>query len=182
MKPSLAVCLLVLVGCTSSAPLGHEELLVHWAVVEPDAKQRQALALLARLPAASKHQSGWTYDEGGARERLKVRFTAEPLRVQLGSAVALPLGPEFDNRIAVERGTQPESYALRWDLSRAGMDGRLEARTELAPREEIFYFSIPPRDSAEPVLLIFLALHGPALDAAPKRRSCCPEERAQSER
>jgi hypothetical protein len=62
------------------------------------------------------------------------------------------------------------------------MDGRLEARTELAPREELFYFSIPPRGSAEPVLLIFLALHGPALDAAPKRRSCCPEEREQSER
>jgi hypothetical protein len=150
---------------------------VHWALVKVNAEQCQALALLSRLPPAREHQSGWTYDEGSAREQLQVRFSAEPMRLHLGGTQALPLGREFDNCIAVERGTQPESYALRWDLARAGMAGRLEARTELAPREELFYFSIPPLGSTAPTVLIFLALHGPKLDAAPKRRSCCPEER-----
>lgn len=171
MNRSVALALALFAACRAptAPPLEPDQLRVHWAACEPR-------EVPMSLPAADERwQSGWTYDEAGLRERLGVRFAPTARIVRLGERADWDLSAGLHSSLRVEHRPEEAVYTLEWNLLRDAAPGALEARTELAPREELVYFSIPPRGSPEPIRLVFLALHGPALDSAPKRASCCRE-------
>lgn len=182
MKLALAIPMIALVAellcaCRTVEPrtpqplpaLEPGQLRVHWARVELQEPP-------AGLPGQDdRWQSGWTYDERGLRARLKAAFPTTSRVILLGESSDWQLGPGLHATLGVEARSSEQVYMLEWNVEREGAGQALVARTELAPREELVYFSIPPRGNPAKTLLIFLALHGPALDTAPKKSSCCRE-------
>lgn len=171
----MAACLVACHSVRSTAvppcELDPDQVCVHMARFQANDEQLQELGHQAD---AQQTISGFTFDERGWRKHwgLALEHQGIPVRLEQSSEWVAP-SAEFVAVFSVARATPSERLELAIEVNRPRLGVQFRGRTLLVPRQELYFFSIPPRGSGEPAWVWFLALHGAVLDGAPDVLPCC---------